>query len=539
MQREEPAEQTNPPLNHSLLADGGHDRMKSAVCSGGFDQLHVSLSECCLPPEDLPLPHQQAPEIDIRKKSHESPPPKESKKKKDNKKKRSKGKKSNIERKSKAEEYQLLPEPESGNQQKGTKQEQRAISESLTGLEVSWSRAYLENAEDLPFREDLVNSRVKSNRRYLRRKLNETKAQVHEVRLNVVEEQTKEQPRALPDKKIALDPDGFPMYDDDSEHSLNVQDFTKPTSAAARKLDISFTPTEISHGGSHFEDSLNSVEKMLADSHLQLQESLTSNENLQRPFRLQDSCASTQESHFDSLIQDSMTETTEMSSFPRNPPESQKANGLHLYLLQQVRDEKVAINTAAAFEAFLRRQHEMTSENCDSDGSSHSWSFKEDDKGCSLSDDWDDPFKHSNFGGSESTLLPCDDDDVKSFREIDEWGSSSFGSVRRNEAFVKRVSSRELFSSNSERTLQSSFIFDIRPTAQTHRSLSTFDDMRDSPEKPGAKALLDTPIPMTLAPILQCKPSSLHLCPSLLPPLQQRKPHLQRKHIIWLCFDCC
>ena len=135
-------------------------------------------------------------------------------------------------------------------------------------------------------------------------------------------------------------------------------------------------------------------------------------------------------------------------SSPNREPDSPSGR-LHKFLQQkQGRDEMAAIRTAAAFEAFLKQQHDQFSDNDDSERSSHSWSFKDDLK-CSSSDDSDDPFVESKLWGSESTLL---DEDVKTFLDDnpnqDEWGS--FGLVRRNEAFIKRVSSKDLMKSTSE-----------------------------------------------------------------------------------------
>ena len=76
---------------------------------------------------------------------------------------------------------------------------------------------------------------------------------------------------------------------------------------------------------------------------------------------------------------------------------------LHKFFQQQGRDERVAINTVAAFKAFLKEQHEK--EKGDSDYASHSsgsWSYNKDNGlKASSSDDSDDPFSHSKYWGSD------------------------------------------------------------------------------------------------------------------------------------------
>ena len=107
-------------------------------------------------------------------------------------------------------------------------------------------------------------------------------------------------------------------------------------------------------------------------------------------------------------------------------------------------DANVAINTAAAFETFLRHQRGLQKTNSSRSMNAFAIGHTDDD---SCSDrDCDDPFRESKFWGSESTLLIGEDDDVKSFLGDE---SGSFGRIRRNETFVKRISSKDMLSSHS------------------------------------------------------------------------------------------
>lgn len=198
----------------------------------------------------------------------------------------------------------------------------------------------------------------------------------------------------------------------------------------------SYTSTKRSCTESHLHASFASCEKSLTLSHLQ--DSLTS-------MHLQDSNTTTEKSLTLSHLQDSRTSNDNVC-MQSNLQDSAKSSGSH------GQDASVAINTAAAFETFLRRQRGL--QKTSSSGSLYSFALghKEDD---SSSDGvCDDPFRESKLWGSESTLLIGDDDDVKSFQEDDEaW--ASFGRVRRNEAFVKRLSSKDLLSTHNTQSTKS------------------------------------------------------------------------------------
>jgi len=442
--------------------------------------INVSLRECSLPPEDLPQHVNDV--VDARRKSSHKKRHKDGKRKKEKKKKSDK--RSGKEKKSKRPDqdiYQEIPTESSSSREKERKKQDhhRAIPESLTGREISWSRSYLKDAEELLFHEDLIKApKSKSHRRHRRRKPCGEVPPIQEVRLDVSEEPKIEE---APQNAILLDPDGFP---------IQKNDFVKAASTPAHKFDESVTSAEKSHAGSHFHDSLASQ----VDSHIELH----------------GSCASTEKSRIDSLVQDSMA-STERSLLPSHPATSSAGGDLHKYFQKHGHDEMAAINTAAAFEAFLRQQHEMTSDKVDSDHSTTSWSCREDLRDSS-SDDSDDPFSHSKYcWGSESTVFPCNDEDIKAFQEDtpnnDEW--SPFGIVRRNEAFVKRVSSQDLVKSTSEGTLRSS-VLDTHSTTRTDRSFLTTSTLATKESPPGkvvppGKALRAVRRPANLAPLVSTR----------------------------------
>lgn len=415
--------------------------------AGGL--INVSLRECALPPEDLP--RRAAPDggdENTRKLSSHKEHRRHHKKKKKSKKKKSDKERKDRKRPDEHGEYQELPNGSKSSKEKRSKAH-RAIPESLTGREVSWGRFYLEYSEDIPFREDLGSVPKASHRR--RRKSSEGETPP----IREADEEQQREPR------IILDPDGFPIQKHGSTRSgVKSRGSSKPTSLSAHNLDDSFTSTEKSH--------------TRVDSDRQLQ----------------DSVASTNKSRRNSIA--STTGSSDVVT----------GGGLHEYFQQQGRDEMVAINTVAAFKAFLKQQHALTSERDSSDHSYlGSWSSNEDkkEKGSS-SDSSDDPFSHSQaqYWGSES-MLECDDDDIKSFKDdshtTDEW--ASFGRVRRNEAFVKRVSSKDLLKSKSEGTLRSS-LFDTQSTIKTDRSSLTMSTL-ETKESPPSKVLFATKSPTNMS----------------------------------------
>jgi hypothetical protein len=163
---------------------------------------------------------------------------------------------------------------------------------------------------------------------------------------------------------------------------------------------------------------------------------------------------------------------TSEKSLQSNKQDSAKSSG------SLGQDTSVASNTATAFETFLRRQRGL--QKTSSSGSMNSFAIghTEDD---SFSDgDCDDPFRESKFWGSESTLLIGEDDDVKSFQG-DNDASASFGRVRRNEAFVKLISSKDMLSSHSmpstksmDKTLSSPDSSGMNRTPPNHTNATAF-----------------------------------------------------------------
>jgi hypothetical protein len=408
----------NPPL------DDSDDIMNVFI---GVER-NVSLRECALPPENLPL----APSGEMEKSHKEHR--RHHGKKKSKKKKTDKQRKSNREKKSKRHGEQDDERIRKASMSIASKKEgHRAIPESLTGREVSWSRSYLENAEDIPFREHLDAPKA-----FYRRRRRST--QEHETA--IADSASKHQED---EQRIILDPNGFPIAQTRLIKSKGgVHESLKATSPSAGPLDDSFAST--------YEKS-QTVDFQLPD----------------------DSCASTEKG----CRKNSMASADGSSN-------AVTGGSLHKFFQQQGRDERVAINTVAAFKAFLKEQHEI--EKVDSDYESHSsgtWSNSE-DKSLkeSSSDDSDDPFSHSKYWGSES-MLECDDEDIKSFQDdshTDGW--SSFGRVRRNEAYMKRVSSRDLLKSKSEGTLQS-LVFDTQSTIRTDRSSLTMSTLETKESPPG------------------------------------------------------
>lgn len=188
-----------------------------------------------------------------RDKKHSSE--RRNKKKKGKKKKSDKEKKSDRERrKSKKpdrESYQAIPaeagEPESKEESTNKNQAQhREIPESLTGREISWGQSFLEDTEVIPFVEDLhkapkENATRRRRHRPRRPSRGEAPVPTQEIMLDASDEQQKKEERS---KQILLDRNGFPIEDDDSIHSLHVQEFSRPTSGSVPKLNDSYASTE-------------------------------------------------------------------------------------------------------------------------------------------------------------------------------------------------------------------------------------------------------------------------------------------------------
>jgi hypothetical protein len=335
------------------------------------------------------------------------------------------------------------------SEEKRKKDAYRAIPESLTGRQVSWSRSYLESTDELPFIHDDLVQTTKSSHRHRRRLKPFDESQTSALTHETVDDLEREKDAAT----VVLDPNGFPL--DESAISLDLfdlKDQDEPHSNSPHNFEESFTSTRIPHpeSHSHLLHSFASFEKSLTLSHLQ--DSLTS-------MQLQDSNTTMEksltlshlrDSHTSMHLQDSNTsaEKSLTLSHPRNSDTSkdlqnnlqdstQSFGGLDNFPQKNGLDAKAAINT-------------QTSSSSGSTNSS-ALGYKEDaDDSCS-DGDWDDPFRESKFWGSESTLHIGDDDDVKSFREdSDAW--ASFGRMFRNETFVKRVSSKDMICCSTHST---------------------------------------------------------------------------------------
>lgn len=328
------------------------------------------------------------------------------------------------------------------SKEKSKKDGHRAIPESMSGREVTWCRSYLESTDELPFHDDLVKSSKTSQRHRRRPKSNDethTNGLIQDIVLEESGEMTIDdlERAAMDAAVVVLDADGFPL--DESASSLNLWDLKDQDEQHSNNMhnfEDLYTSTERSCTESHLHTSFASVEKSLSLSHLQ--DSLTS-------MHLQDSSTTMEKSLTLNHLQGSRTSNDNVCMQSSLQDSAKSSSGLG-------QDASVAVNTAAAFKTFLRRQHGL--QKTSSSGSIHSFALghKEDDS--SSDGDWDDPFRESKFWGSESTLLIGDDDDVKSFQEDnDAW--ASFGRVRRNEAFVKRVSSKDMLSTPSTQSTKS------------------------------------------------------------------------------------
>jgi hypothetical protein len=253
----------------------------------------------------------------------------------------------------------------------------RAIPESLTGREVSWSWSYLKSTDELPIIHDDLVRTTKSAHRHRRRPKPLIESLTTTLRQEVVLEDSDEVTvDNLEQEKdaanIVLDPNGFPL--DESATSLDLfdlKDQDEPHRNSPRNFEEPCTSTRIPHpeSESHLLDSFASPEKSLTPSHLQ--DSITS-------MQQQDSQTSTEkflllrklrDSHTSVHLQDSNTTAEESlaMSHLRNSP---LANSMHNKLQKPTQsfglgnfsqkgglDAKAAFKTASAFEGFLRQQH--------------------------------------------------------------------------------------------------------------------------------------------------------------------------------------
>lgn len=249
----------------------------------------------------------------------------------------------------------------------------RAIPESLTGREVSWSRSYPQSGDELPFIHDDLVRNTKSLQQHGHRPNPFDESQTSALGQDIVLEDPNEVTvdnveREKGAATIVLDPNGFPLDESDTSLDLfDLKDQEEPHSNSPRNFEESSTLTRITHleSESHLLDSFASPEKSLTLSHLQ--DSLTSMEQ-------QDSKTTTEtylslsylrDSHTSMHLQDSNTtvekslalcdlRNSRLTNDKQNKLQksTQSFGGVENFSQRSGLDAKAAFNTAFAFEAF-------------------------------------------------------------------------------------------------------------------------------------------------------------------------------------------
>jgi hypothetical protein len=363
-----------------------------------------------------------------------------------------------------------------GSKDKSKMDAYRAVPESLTGREVSWSRSYPQSGDELPFSHDDLVRNTKSLQQHGHGPNRFDESQASALGQDIVLEDSNEVTvdnvqREKGAATIVLDPNGFPLDDSDTSLDLfDLKDQDERHSNSPRNFEASTTLARITHleSESHLLDSFAPLEKSLTLSHpqdsltsMERQDSKTTAETYLSLSHIRDSCTSMHLQDSISTAEKSLALSDLGNSHPSNDKQNKLQKSTQSFGVENVSeksglDAKAAFNTASAFETFLRQQHGHLKTslsgliNSSEPGYEESGLMNssvpgyEEDTGDSSSDgDWDDPFRESKFWGSDYTLDLGDDDDVKSFREdSDAW--ASFGRIRRNETFIRRVSSKDM-----------------------------------------------------------------------------------------------